>query len=512
MSRNQHQIAYSLFLACCFIIIKGYLYNTGDLCEHLPPVYKLMDPELYPKDFFMTLFEQTFTVRQYYIWFVYGLSLLIPIDIACFTLVLLCVFISIYSWMEITRYFTDQKLAPYITPLLIFFVFYSFTIGSNMIQYNMLACSALAKALVSFGLLLYLKNRYRISFFILAIATLFQLMAGLQMFMILGIILLINYKKTGFKEVVISVMIYVVFASFILVPVVYRQIFTTFNYDKELYNKIMFGLRNPHHFLPSSFPISDYLKYAGLLALGVFSFLKSKLSFEGKAFILTFVAIQIGILISYILGVEIFHNFSIAKFQWFKTTIWTGALCSTIISIFISEKLSVVKLNPKKFSIIFIIGAVIILLVITNSKWLPLEKLRTRYMVGNYQKGDLTKMHEWINLNTNKSAVFLTLPIDAGFSCESKRSTPVSPIAMVHEPFYGFPWYETMNEYYGITLENCKGKHYLKVSQENYSNEFKDVSAIVQYRIDNKKECKYVDKLGVLIHVEGDYILTKVGK
>lgn len=509
MSRSL-QVSYSLFLALLFLFINGYQFNSGDMCEHLPPIYQLQDPELYKNDFFMTHFNQTFTVRQYYVWFVYALSLVIPIQILCFGLVIVCLFLTIFCWININLHFSTSIVAAVLSPILIFFVFYKFTIGGNMIQYNMLTCSVLAKSLASLGLLFYLKNRYYYAFLILGIVTLFQVLVGFQLFIILIIISCFNLQTIGTKKLIFSACIYGVIATFILVPLAWRQLFANVNYDQKAYQLLMFKIINPHHFLPSSFPLIDYTKYCFIVILGIFLGNKST-RFSKHSFFVQFLIIQFILFTAYIICVQYFDMYTTARFQWAKTTIWVTAFSCIFISIYCAERFLKYKINQTKITTGSFIGSFLIIILITNANSIPIDKFKSRYIIGNYVKTDLTKMHEWIYANTYKNAVFLTFPEDINFGCEAKRSTCASPYAMIHEPFYAFDWYKTMQFYYQINLKNCLITPYLKVAQQNYCAKFQSFKkTLINYRLDNLKDCKYVNQLGPIVYQKGDYILTKV--
>ena len=57
---------YALLVAALFLLVRGYQFNTDDQAEHLPQVYKALDAELYPNDYFVNQSTSIFTVRFYY--------------------------------------------------------------------------------------------------------------------------------------------------------------------------------------------------------------------------------------------------------------------------------------------------------------------------------------------------------------------------------------------------------------------------------------------------------------
>src|SRR5665213_3641753 len=111
---------YAVFIACLFLFIKGYQFNTDDQAEHLPQVYQLMDHSLYQHDYFVTEYHKTYSLRSFYVWMVYGLSFIAPISAICFVLTLLFISLSVYSFIRITTHFTKNKFAVFLSPLLIY--------------------------------------------------------------------------------------------------------------------------------------------------------------------------------------------------------------------------------------------------------------------------------------------------------------------------------------------------------------------------------------------------------
>src|ERR1035438_7105416 len=109
-------ILYAVFVACLFLFIKGYQFNTDDQAEHLPQVYQLMDHSLYQHDYFVKEYHKTYSLRSFYVWMVYGLSFIAPVSVICFVMTLLCIALSVYSFMRITTHFSTNKFAVFLSP------------------------------------------------------------------------------------------------------------------------------------------------------------------------------------------------------------------------------------------------------------------------------------------------------------------------------------------------------------------------------------------------------------
>ncbi|MGE3825953.1 MAG: hypothetical protein AB7G44_17150, partial [Bacteroidia bacterium] len=262
---NRDLLLYSFFLALLFLFYKGYTFNSWDQAECLPQVYQLLDSSLYSTDFFMQEYHKAFTVRFYFVYFIYGLSYIFSVPSVCFALTVVSLFLSIFYFIKITQHFTDSKLAMLISPVFAFFIFFNFTVGGNQIQSNSMIPGTLSAVFAIVAIHLCLKQKYNLSFLLLGIGTLFQPLVTLQVFLILVPVMFLRIKYIGLTKIMLAVVVYLVFSAPMLLPVLYRQFFIHVDYDSHLYYQVLYRFRNHLHYLPSLFPVSDYVKLSVLV-------------------------------------------------------------------------------------------------------------------------------------------------------------------------------------------------------------------------------------------------------
>ncbi|MEI6817737.1 MAG: DUF6798 domain-containing protein [Bacteroidota bacterium] len=513
-STTINYIIYAFFITCLFILVRGYQFNTDDQAEHLPQVYQLIDPSLYQHDYFVTEYHQTYSLRSFYVWLVYGLSFIAPVSLICFLLTLFFITLSVYSFMRISTYFSKNSLAPYITPIFIYFLFYKITLGGNNIECSSFICSTIALSLAAFGLLQFFRGKYYLMAAIIGIGTLFQVMDAAQPFFLIYLFMLTEFKRIGIKTIMGTLIVYLIFSGAMLFPMMYHQLLMPHDHDFRLYSIILFYFRNPNHFVPSNFGTGNYILFIVLMLLGI-----GQLINRVRSQFRWFALFQFGIIIigclAYVLFFEVFNSYGIGKTQWFKSTMWITAFSSIFIGIAIKQRF-LNKLNEQtilpKIRLICIIGIVCSLVLILNSSMIPIKKFQSRYMVGNYKKTDLTLMHEWIAANTDKDKIFLTSPSDFSFSCEAKRSLFIGYKAIIHEQFFMVPWYIKFRDVYAISLDRLDGKNALDAAEESYNTTLYDPERSrvnIDYRLIDASKCKYVDAFKKTIHQEGNYILTE---
>jgi hypothetical protein len=521
-------IFYSFSLSLLFLFYKGYTFNSWDQAECLPQVYQLLDPSLYSTDFFIQEYHKAFTVRFYFVYFIYGLSYFTSVAAVCFTLTVLSLFLSIYYLIKITQHFTDSNLAALLSPLFAFFLFFNFTVGGNQIQSNFMMPGTLSAVFAIAGIHFCLEKKYNLSFLLLGIGTLFQPLVTLQVFLVLVPVMFIQIKYIGLIKIIQAVLIYLVAASPMLAPILYRQFILdqALNYDQQLYYEVLYRFRNHLHYLPSLFPVKDYLKLS-ILVLAALAAIRFT-DIRNKKVLYIFSALIIFGMLLYWILLEVAGIATIGKLQGFKSTVWLNAMACIALAVFFGNYiedifttksqsrngfitlffLAPLRLSGKPLSL-FLASAVLLFLLL-NSKYLPVEKLQSRYQVGNYKKSDLTLLHEWMEQNLSKDAVILCSPENTSLICEAKRSQVVQYQAIIHEPFYILPWYERFKEIYGVSIENADRNDIRKQAAELYlTRNYKGSTYKIDYRIDDITTCNYVSTLGKVVRQSGNYVLTE---
>lgn len=505
---------YSLFVAILFTGVFGYMFNNGDQAEHLPQVYHLQNKLLYSHDFFIQEYSKQFTIRDYYVSVIGGLSSVIPIEWVCFILQLFAIAFTAYGIFRITARLSNNKLAPFIAPILALIVFRSFTVGGNAVQDTQFITSSLALPFALYAFYKLIDGKYIAAGAFAGFATLNQPLIGIQVFMVIAGIIAVNNRKIFFGTIVYTVLAYFAAAVLMLFPLVLRQFLTPATGDENLYYDLLYNFRNFDHYLPHLFPIGDYAKFGFIALAGILLLIKTDIR-EAKTVRLIYAFIFLGLIV-YTAATELHIMYALGKLQWFKTTVWISILGSILISIKLGgwwEKVILTPTLSKVYrKVLPLVGAAVFFIII-NSAMIP--QLAGKYAIGNYTKNDLTLMHEWIEKNTDINAVVLTAPADNSFACEAKRSQPISFKAIIHEPGFMLKWYALVKEVYGITVEDVipkKEKAMIVANSLYKERNYKEhitMPITINYRLDNVQTCQYIDNLGKVVHKQGDWVLTE---
>lgn len=503
------QCCFALLAACLHVLVYGYQFNSGDQSEHLPQVYQALDPALYPHDFFLSYYHQTFTVRFCWVETVTFLSHFLPVPVVCFGLFMLCTMLSALAWIRIAACFTDNRFAQYITPLLVFLLLNTFTVGGNQLAGVMFVSSNVAETCVSFAILCFLRSRYPAAALLLAAGSLFQVLIGFQLWLLLSAALFFSARPDRFLQLLYFSLLYLAASMPVLWPLFGRQFFAHEVYDHALYYRILYVYRGMMHFRPSLFPLADYIKTLIVVLPAVY--LLYKQPWPQQRMLRTFFITLIAGAVAYTILIEIFRIDATGKIQWFKTTVWLNAFSCVLMAAWLAERIKhAAWLSTLLQARVTLAASVLLLVMLCNSVWLP-ARVAHRYQTGRFAKTDLQLAHEWIREHTPKDAMFLAPPEDDAFACEAQRPQPVNYKAVVHEPFYMMEWYQRMQAYYHVDFDSLDNTTALAQASERYKKVLSyPAQNEAQYRIDNAGESNVIPQLGPVLHRQGSWIVSRV--
>jgi hypothetical protein len=501
---------YAFFLAAFYTFVYGYQFNSGDQAEHLPQIYQRFDPSLYTGDFFLTEYYKTFPVRFFYVEIVYWIAHLTPVAVTCFILHILCLAFSVYAWCQVAFKLTSNRIVPFVSTFLMVIVLNRVTVGGNTFANTSFLASNPALTLVSFGFLFFLRKQYVVAGVVLGLATLFQPLFGMQFWIICSVLLVLFFDRESWSGCLKMGISYLACAAPMLVPVLLAQSASHVpeGFTMQEFYKLLYIQRCFLHFMPSLFPVGDYLLLGTLVALAAWCAYRIRPGYTRVLF-RTGLIIVVGCHL-YWLCLEVMQVGAAGKLQWFKTTVWLNAISCIPVADFLCRRIRFV-LNEKLLGQAFQASAVLLLFVINNAAWLPLERLKHRYKTGNYAPTDLELTHEWIRNNTPKDAMFLCAPGNDAFNCEAQRPTPVNYKALVFEPFYFAAWKKRMEDYYAVDFSALGRSPAIEVARMNYDSIVSYPSPNpVLYRLDQKSTSHVTGKLGPVVFEKGDWIVTRI--
>ena len=444
------KVSWSVFAAVFFILFRGYTFNSGDQEEHLPYVYHILNPSLYPDDYLVPYQAANFTVRFYYAWIVAAFSVILSVPYA--VLLLQLASLVIFAWFtgSLAWKISRNQIAFVAVPILTMSVFNAWTTGGNAILDPQFTCTVPAMALGAAAVYSAYHRRYKWMALLAGASCLFQVLTGLQLFIILLAAVKFNERnRYGWNQIITACLFFLIASGPMLFPVMYRQFILPVE-NPALYHFVLFEFRNAHHYLPSQFPLADYIKtiflfVSALLILEIGLFQDFKRFFKGVALAV------IAIAIFYFIAFEVAGWNAIGKLQWFKSTVWLSWLSVLVIISFLTHSRIILRFRSgidTYGKALPVAGIVLMILLMLNAENISPEFSR-RYQFTGKAATDLQKMHLWIRENTPPETLVLIPPDDDSYLCEAQRGTPVAWKGIIHESWFLVPWYADFVSVYG---------------------------------------------------------------
>ena len=183
-------------------------------------------------------------------WLIYLFHFIIPVSVTCFLLQVLCVAVCAWSVQQIVLYFNTSYLLASCSAFFVLVVFNNFTIGGNALLDNQLTCGNFAVAFCTLAFyFMFKKGWYAVAIFT-GLASLFQVLAGLQVMMIIAFVYAITEKgSNNIVSLLKMLLVYLLVASPMLFPIVYLQMHVQPSEQSKLFYDILYRVRNPNHYL-----------------------------------------------------------------------------------------------------------------------------------------------------------------------------------------------------------------------------------------------------------------------
>lgn len=452
MKLNINSILFAIFAWSLLILRFGYQYGTGDQVELLPYVLYLNDSTLYPHDFFIHgLHAQQPNERTVMT------HLLLPfvnhLEIVCLLLQFLVSVVLILGIEQLALRFVKNKYTAWLIVLTALIPLNDYTLGNVEIYSECLQAGSLATAIIVWVINLFLDKRYTLASVLMSVASIIQILDGLDVMLLLSLVLLIFtiQRKATIKQFATFVGIFVGTALVYMVLILKAKGGEGTLSNEQLFS-ILFEFRHPHHFIFSTF---SKLKIAVFLIL---SFIGLVYFFRKSSTLFYFIAVGLLGVIVYAVITDVFHTIFIANFQFYKATQWIKLLGVIALFAYIEGMIGEYKnfklplwLERGKLTA----GTVICFtIIIFFADKLP---YKVPYQIlGLKERDDAITICEAIKANTVKDAVFVQPFDDTALKYHAQRSSYVEFKANVrHKAFVG-EWYNRIQQVYGISAHEGK--------------------------------------------------------
>lgn len=461
MPTSSRQLLHLAVLFSIYLLILfrwGYEFGRNDQMQTLSYAEFLHEPSLYPNDFYLQGINEHIPNER----FIFS-ALLSPFagHLAPISVIGHCLFALIMLGLldKIGALFIRSAQIRWLGILMLFIPLYGIGLGGNELYYNSFFVSNVVKTIGLAGILFMLQKSYYGAFGMFAIATLLQPVVGIQLAITCSGVMLLGM---WLEWVVISWRTW--FAANLAYAltgglwVIFLQ--TNFESDPlttaDHFFDILFIFRAPHHYLPSTWHLKDWIIEGGIIGLGTLIF-----SQKFPRFFL-FSIISIVLCIVYFFAMEVLQLVPAGALQWFKTTIWLecfsvfailGFLENRIESIWPKTKMLLDSSWFSKFShaSLFAIAISCLLLISFAPSKIPME---VPYDFGaQMQDDDAVKITIAAKELSPSDALFIHPIAFTELKYYGQRSAYVDYKVLVHTRAAMHIWADRVESLYGIAWD-----------------------------------------------------------
>lgn len=377
-------------------ILKYKGFPRGDSHGQLAIIYHASNPEYFKNDFYVNAVSK-FDVTVYFTKLVNFVNVFTNnYEIAYIVLLLTSMFFFALAFYKILYHLTKNRNVSLISAIIPLSIYTSkIGIGNAFEIGNYLVPSNIAWVIALWSFYFYLKEKYKISFLMLGVSSMFHILVGVLMYGILAG----RFVLTGrFRQILQSLLFFIPFLL-VFIPLLISGYGNSISNSEKFIN-IYAEFRNPWHILPSTWSLTEWAGFSLFFIFFLLIFYKYS-SIEKKHKKL-FEEIMIIILTYYLIGiifVELFPIKAIIKLQLFRSTEFLNIIELLFISAFFFRLIySKINLKARKIILVLAIFAILIYWIYNP-------------IIGRYSYDDsTTQVYDYIKENIPNDAILLTPP------------------------------------------------------------------------------------------------------
>ncbi|MDX1548072.1 MAG: hypothetical protein R3247_13835, partial [Rhodothermales bacterium] len=329
-------LAVALGALLLYFLRFGYDYGTSDQDEIVPYLLHRLDAGVLAEDWFVAGQAAGYGVRTVFVTLLDAPARWLGPEAAVLGVYVLVWIALAWGVFALARQLTGERLAAALAVAGALVLTPQWTLGGNDMAVRMLVPSMAAWTLAVWGAVVFLRARYLGSGLLLGAAAALQALVGLQMAGVLGVALVLRLPRRDARgaDVLRLAGGFLLIALPALAPLVLQQTASApAPGDGPSLFYMMAAFRNPHHYLPFSFPLASYLRFGLLAFLGGlgFAFLRGRGRLRHGAFVLHVFGVVAALGLVGLVFTEGVPVLGIAKLQLFKTTVFAKLLLVILV-------------------------------------------------------------------------------------------------------------------------------------------------------------------------------------
>lgn len=386
----------------------GRGFGFSDQDEFLPWLLARTQPEVLAQDWYVSTQQAAFNVRSGFVTLLEIPAGLFGIEAVVETFYVVAVLALVVAIFEIARGLGAGNLAASVGTLVAVAITPRWTLGGNAAASSMLVPSLAAWAICLWAVVLCLRRRYLAAGVLVGLAAWVQILVASQT----GAILLLALLLTG-PATRREVLRFVVPSLILALPVVGLLVSAGTGLPADSFD-ILARIRAPHHYLPSAFPVSDYVQFALLSVAGVWALRHTRL--KRKAALNRFIGwLLVGVGLAVLLGLAawVLDWRLILSLQPFKGTVLGQVLLTAALAVLLPDW----KLPAWSW----VLGA-----AVAVAAWVAVFsglRLDGRPQV---RGGESIEVADWLGANSPMDAIIAVPPSFSGFRFRAGRAVVVN--------------------------------------------------------------------------------------
>jgi hypothetical protein len=460
------EILFAVFVWSLLILRFGYRFGTGDQVELLPYTLFLHDPTLYAHDFFIQGLHAAVPNER-----TVAASLLLPfvnhLEVFCFIFQFLSTVTLITGLSKLAIRFIRNRYLAWTAVLITVLPLNDFALGNVELYSECFQASGLAVAIVVWTINLFLDRKYLWASALMSLATIIQLLDGLDVMLVLSAVLFVAVlqKEVSVKVFFQFILLYTFTAGVYLIMIFIKKSGAADITNSQVF-MILFEYRNRHHFIFSSFPKIKTTAFFFLTIVSIpFFARRSKALFH-------FILLGLAGLLVYAICVDGFHNVFIGNFQFYKISPWMKFL--GVVGLIGTLKFNAIPAFKLEKPMLITFSILCWIVILNFSDCLP---YKVPFQIFSMKEKDpMISICEKIKQSTSSEAVFIQPFETTELKFYAQRSSYVEFKANIKNKRVVLEWWRRLTNAYGLSLsspvqgfmaEKAANSHFYHLSAEN---------------------------------------------
>ena len=325
------------------LLAYGYKSTSKNIYNQFPAILSILNPELYPNDFYVQEMTQ-FTPRFYYYHLIaFGVKSGLELPIVCFGLYFVAFGSFLLGLYAIGKQFNQSRLSATVLAVLGLAATINGRIGfADLFRTDPLPAT-LAMGLVVWGFYFCFRQKWTLGYLFFGLTCLLQFLVGILPGVLMSIPLLISAReRRHYRQVLSAFFVLAGCACFVYIPMLLTGNTGSSEIGNEEFVYLYSYVRHPHHLLFSSFGLTGergWLNFILFTVGGLFCIENSQtLSNRIKTQLKIVVFVACTLLIANYIFIELYPIAFISKLQFARTTPFSQLMILVGISVAVEEE------------------------------------------------------------------------------------------------------------------------------------------------------------------------------